>query len=97
MERNIANYLWDKNYTYLISESDSEEEVQNAEEEGIEFVWLTSPSKFNGNNKVDSVEVNKIRLGDPDDSGRRKPIIQKNSEFEVSIWSFEYEIFIRNF
>ena len=40
----------------------SAREVQNAEEEGIEFVWLTSPSKFNGNNKVDSVEVNKIRL-----------------------------------
>ena len=41
----------------------SAREVQNAEEEGIEFVWLSSPSKFNGNNKVESVEVNKIMLG----------------------------------
>ena len=33
----------------------SSREVQNAEEEGIEFVWLTTPSKFNGKNKVESV------------------------------------------
>ena len=45
----------------------SAREVQNAEEEGIEFVWLSSPAKFNGNNKVESVEVNKIMLGEPDD------------------------------
>ena len=61
----------------------SSREVQNAEEEGIEFVWLTTPSKFNGKNKVESVEVNKIKLGDPDDSGRRKPEIKENSEFEI--------------
>mgnify|MGYP006230552365 CR=1 FL=1 len=38
----------------------SSREVQNAEEEGIEFVWLTTPSKFNGKNKVESVEVIKL-------------------------------------
>ena len=61
----------------------SAREVQNAEEEGIEFVWLTSPSKFNGNNKVDSVEVNKIRLGDPDDSGRRSPEKVEGSNYDI--------------
>ena len=61
----------------------SAREVQNAEEEGIEFVWLTSPSKFNGNNKVDSVEVNKIRLGDPDDSGRRRPEKIEGSNYDI--------------
>ena len=61
----------------------SAREVQNAEEEGIEFVWLTSPSKFNGNNKVDSVEVNKIRLGDPDDSGRRRPEKVEGSNYDI--------------
>ena len=61
----------------------SAREVQNAEEEGIEFVWLTSPSKFNGNNKVESVEVNKIRLGDPDDSGRRSPEKVEGSNYDI--------------
>ena len=61
----------------------SAREVQNAEEEGIEFVWLSSPSKFNGNNKVESVEVNKMQLGEPDDSGRRKPEIIKDANFKI--------------
>ena len=61
----------------------SSREVQNAEEEGIEFVWLTTPSKFNGKNKVESVEVNKIKLGEPDDSGRRRPEIIDGSNYNV--------------
>ena len=61
----------------------SSREVQNAEEEGIEFVWLTTPSKFNGKNKVESVEVNKIKLGEPDDSGRRRPEIIEGSNYNV--------------
>ena len=61
----------------------SAREVQNAEEEGIEFVWLSSPSKFIGNNKVEKVQVNKIKLGDPDDSGRRRPEIIKDSNYEI--------------
>ena len=62
----------------------SAREVQNAEEEGIEFVWLSSPAKFNGNNKVESVEVNKIMLGEPDDSGRRRPEIIKDSNYIIN-------------
>ncbi len=61
----------------------SAREVLNAEEEGVEFVWLSSPKKFIGKNKVESIFVDKIRLGDPDDSGRRKPIIENNSEFNI--------------
>ena len=61
----------------------SAREVQNAEEEGIEFVWLSSPSKFIGNNKVEKVQVNKIKLGDPDDSGRRRPEIIEDSNYEI--------------
>ena len=61
----------------------SSREVQNAQEEGIEFVWLTTPSKFNGKNKVESVEVNKIKLGEPDDSGRRRPEIIEGSNYNV--------------
>jgi len=61
----------------------SAREVSNAEEEGVEFVWLSSPKKFIGKNKVESLVVDRIKLGEPDDSGRRKPEIQKNSEFNI--------------
>ena len=61
----------------------SAREVTNAEEEGVEFVWLSSPKEFIGKNKVESLTVNKIKLGNPDESGRRKPEIQKNSEFNI--------------
>ena len=61
----------------------SAREVANAEEEGIEFIWLSNPKEFKGNEKVQSLIVDKIKLVDPDESGRRKPIIEKNSEFEI--------------
>tara|TARA_B100001741_G_C16524019_1_gene586165 strand:- start:579 stop:1745 length:1167 start_codon:yes stop_codon:yes gene_type:complete len=61
----------------------SAREVENAEEEGIEFIWLSNPKKFNGKNKVQSLIVDKMKLGDPDESGRRKPMIEENSEFEI--------------
>ena len=61
----------------------SAREVTNAEEEGVEFVWLSSPKKFIGTNKIESLIVDKIKLGQVDDSGRRKPEIQINSEFNI--------------
>ena len=61
----------------------SAREVANAEEEGVEFVWLSSPKKFIGTNKVEGLVVDKIVLGEPDDSGRRKPEVQQNSEFNI--------------
>ena len=61
----------------------SAREVGNAEEEGVEFVWLSSPKKFIGKNKIESLVVDRIKLGEPDDSGRRKPEIQENSEFNI--------------
>ena len=61
----------------------SAREVGNAEEEGVEFIWLTSPKEFKGTNKIESVVVNKMTLGEPDDSGRRKPVIEENSDFEI--------------
>ncbi len=61
----------------------SAREVSNAEEEGVEFIWLSSPKKFLGSNKIESLTVNKIKLGDPDESGRKKPEIQKDSEFNL--------------
>ena len=61
----------------------SAREVGNAEEEGVEFIWLSSPKEFKGTNKIESVVVNKMKLGEPDDSGRRKPVVEENSDFEI--------------
>ena len=61
----------------------SAREVGNAIEEGVEFVWLTSPKRFFGNSKVEGVEVLKMKLGDPDSSGRRRPEIQSGSEYKI--------------
>ena len=61
----------------------SAREVKNAEEEGVEFVWLSSPKKFIGKNKVEGLMVDKIILGEADESGRRKPEIKVNSEFNI--------------
>ncbi|MDA9852895.1 NAD(P)-dependent oxidoreductase [Candidatus Pelagibacter sp.] len=61
----------------------SAREVANAEEEGVEFVWLSSPKEFIGTNKIEGLMVDKIKLGEPDDSGRRKPEIQNNSHYNI--------------
>jgi len=61
----------------------SAREVYNAEEEGVEFIWLSNPKKFNGTEKVTSVLVEKMKLGEPDSSGRKKPEAIKNSNFEI--------------
>ena len=62
----------------------SAREVGNAIEEGVEFVWLTSPKRFIGNTRVEAVEVNKMKLGEPDSSGRRRPEIEQGSEYKIS-------------
>jgi glutamate synthase (NADPH/NADH) small chain len=61
----------------------SAREVANAIEEGVEFIWLTTPKKFIGDKKVEEVQVNKMRLGLPDTSGRKKPEIEENSEYSI--------------
>ena len=61
----------------------STREVYNAEEEGVEFIWLSNPKKFNGAQSVSSVLVEKMKLGKADSSGRRMPLIIPNSDFEI--------------
>ncbi len=61
----------------------SAREVANAEEEGVEFVWLSSPKEFKGKNKIENLIVDQIQLGEPDDSGRRRPQIKEGAEFEI--------------
>ena len=61
----------------------SAREVGNAIEEGVEFVWLSSPKRFVGDTKVEAVEINKMKLGEPDSSGRRRPEIEVGSEYKL--------------
>ena len=61
----------------------SAREVGNAIEEGVEFIWLTSPKSFFGEKKITSVEVNKMKLGEPDSSGRGRPEIEAGSEYKI--------------
>jgi glutamate synthase (NADPH/NADH) small chain len=58
----------------------SQREVQNAEEEGVEFVWLTAPRGFAGE-PVTGVIVQKMRLGAPDATGRRSPQVIEGADY----------------
>lgn len=51
----------------------SQREVQNAEEEGVQFEWLSAPEAFVGDDVVDGVRAVQMRLGAPDASGRQSP------------------------
>ncbi|MCL5776688.1 NAD(P)-dependent oxidoreductase [Limibaculum sp. FT325] len=51
----------------------SQREVQNAEEEGVEFVWLAAPKGFTSADRVTGVKVQRMRLGAPDSTGRQVP------------------------
>ncbi len=62
----------------------SAREVANAEEEGVEFVWLSSPKEFKGKNKIEKIIVDQIELGEPDETGRRKPKIKDGSHYEIN-------------
>jgi glutamate synthase (NADPH/NADH) small chain len=61
----------------------SQREVANAEEEGADFVWLSAPQGFAGDQAVSSVKARRMRLGAPDASGRRAPEVDPGGDFEV--------------
>ncbi|MEL9940171.1 MAG: NADPH-dependent glutamate synthase [Ignisphaera sp.] len=51
-----------------------EEEIANAEEEGVKFLFLVQPVEFLGKSKVEALKLEKMRLGEPDETGRPRPI-----------------------
>ncbi len=61
------------------------EEIHHAQQEGIEFLWLTSPLELLGDekNNVRGMRCERMELGEPDSSGRRKPVPVPGSEFEL--------------
>ena len=63
------------------------EEIENAEEEGVIFEYLTLPLRYIGdeNGWVKEVECLRMELGEPDDSGRRRPVPIKGSEFRFQV------------
>jgi glutamate synthase (NADPH/NADH) small chain len=61
----------------------SQNEVKNAEEEGVDFAWLSAPEAFDGTEHVAGVRVVQMRLGAADASGRRAPEPDPGNEFRV--------------
>lgn len=73
----------------------SQREVANAEEEGVEFVWLSAPEAFVGD-RVEGVKVQRMRLGAPDATGRRSPepageVVLEGADLVVKALGFEPE------
>lgn len=63
------------------------EEIKHAQEEGIEFLTLTNPVRYfsDENGRVNRIMLQKMKLGEPDSSGRRSPIAIPFSEYELEI------------
>lgn len=61
-------------------------EIHHAEEEGIELCLLTNPTQYlgNANGRLTGMECLRMELGEPDTSGRRRPVAVKGSEFEIT-------------
>ena len=61
------------------------EEIHHAQEEGVEFHWLTSPTELIGDdqNNVRAMRCERMELGEPDSSGRRRPVAVPGSAFEI--------------
>jgi glutamate synthase (NADPH/NADH) small chain len=70
------------------------EEIHHAEEEGIHFNWLVSPVEIldDGNKSVRAVRCVRMTLGEPDESGRRRPVPEPGSEFEIEADMVVYAI-----
>jgi glutamate synthase (NADPH/NADH) small chain len=61
----------------------SQREVENAEEEGVNFQWLSAPHALLGDETVSAVRARRIHLGQPDETGRQVPQIIDGSDFDI--------------
>lgn len=70
------------------------EEVEHAEEEGVRFEWLTAPVEIlsDGDNNVRALRCQRMELGEPDASGRRRPVPVEGSEYEFEVDTVVYAI-----
>jgi len=82
-------------YRRTIEESPARnEEIEHAEEEGVEFHWLSTPVEIldDGDGNVRGMRCVKMELGEPDDSGRRRPVPVEGSDFEFEADTIVYAI-----
>jgi len=63
----------------------SVEEVREAEEEGVKFLFLANPVRILGSSRVERLELIRMKLGAPDESGRRRPVPIKGSRFSMAV------------
>jgi len=70
------------------------EEIEHAEEEGIVFHWLSAPVEIldDGEGNVRGMRCIRFELGEPDESGRRRPVPLEGSEFELEVDTVVYAI-----
>jgi NADPH-dependent glutamate synthase beta subunit-like oxidoreductase len=70
------------------------EEIHHAQQEGVEFHWLTTPMELLGDdrNNVRAMRCERMQLGEPDASGRRRPVPVPGSSFELDIDMVVYAI-----
>ncbi len=62
------------------------EEIEEAEKEGVKFEFLVAPVKVSGSHgKASKIELQRMKLGEPDESGRRRPVPVKNSNFTLPV------------
>ena len=59
------------------------DEIEEAKEEGIKFSFLNNPVMFLGSDKLEKIKIIKMELGEPDASGRRRPVEIPNSEYDL--------------
>ena len=59
------------------------DELRDAKEEGVNLSFLTNPVRYIGTNKLEAIELIKMELGEPDESGRRSPVEIKGSEYQI--------------
>ena len=61
----------------------SQRETQNAEEEGVEFLWKSSPKDFIGDDRITEVLCSRMQLSEPDPSGRQIPEIIEGADYRI--------------
>jgi len=63
------------------------DEIHHAEQEGVQFMTLTNPTKFHGDERgwLRKITLQKMDLGEPDSSGRRRPVPREGSEFDIDV------------
>lgn len=89
--RTALRLPWTEKVFLIYRRSDVEmparvEEIHHGKDEGIEFMLLTNPTRFLGKDGwLNAVELQKMELGEPDSSGRRRPVPVRGSEFILDI------------